>query len=287
MMSLTYGILLPFALATACLLVWLEILAIILVRHFRDVSQAKRLNVKVFVLEMLNLVVILPNQFILCLHGHLLWPIWQVAALALTVNGLITGGLLVCWVVTILLPKHQPSLDQLQAVVVLGAGLHDGQVPPILASRLDTASQLWHRHPTAYIVVSGAQLRGDYRSEAAAMASYLTECCHIPQAQILLEEGARNTWQNLRLSASLLSKKGISGQVVIVTSSFHVPRTWLYRRRQQLSWRLVAAPTPFSHQPMAVTRDFLGIVRDHRWLAVLIVIIAMVLIEIATNKISF
>lgn len=272
----------PLAVAGACLLVWLEILQIILVRRFQSIGNAQSFNAKVFVLELLDMLLILPLQVKICLHNQFGIITQQVSLLALMINGLITVGLLLFWFITLWLPVMQPAGESLQAIVILGAGLHDGKVPPILASRLRVANQLWLQQPTAKLVVTGAQLRGDHLSEAAAMADYLVHHCQVPRTQILLEEDAHNTWENLQFSSRLLQNWGISeeSKIAVVTSSFHLIRAWTYCRQQNLGWTLVAAPTPLGHQPMAVTRDYLGILRDHPWFSVMIVIVALLIAEI-------
>lgn len=270
------------AVAGACLLIWLEILQIILVRRFQNVGKVRAFNTKIFVIELLNLLVVLPVQVTECLHGQLGLLTQHISSLAVTINGLVTGGLLLFWLMTLLLPVLRPANKPLQAIVVLGAGLHDGQVPPILASRLNTASHLWHQQPSAILIVTGARLRGDQLSEAAAMADYLVQHCQVPRMQIMLEEQARNTWQNLAFSSRLLQDhgNGKANDVAVVTSSFHLIRAWTYCHQEKLGWTLVAAPTPLGHQPMAVTRDYLGILRDHPWWSVMIMIVALIIVEI-------
>lgn len=272
----------PLAVAGACLLVWLEILQIILVRRFQNIGNAQSFNTKVFVLELLNMLLILPLQVKICLHNQFGIITQQVSLLALMINGLIMVGLLLFWFITLWLPVMQPASKSFQAIVILGAGLHDGKVPPILASRLRVANQLWHQQPTAKLVVTGARLRGDYLSEAEAMADYLVHHCQVPRTQILLEEEAHNTWENLQFSSRLLQNRGSSkeSKIAVVTSSFHLIRAWTYCRQQNLEWTLVAAPTPLGHQPMAVTRDYLGILRDHPWFSMMIVIVALLVAEI-------
>lgn len=267
----------------ACLWIWLEILHVILVRRFQNIGQVNAFNGKVFVLEVINLVAVLPCQLVLTLaHNQLAIFVWQILLVALVINSLCTVGLALFWLLTLLLPYVRHHFMMVKAIVVLGAGLHDGKVPPILARRLQTASELWRSHPATVIVVTGARLRGDQLSEAAAMATYLRDQCKVPTANIRLEERAKNTWQNLKYSQHLLQEARINDPttVAVVTSSFHLLRAFQYGRRQKLHWHFIAAPTPLSHQPMAVTRDFLGIIRDHYSKALVLVAIVLLVVEI-------
>lgn len=265
-----------------CAWSWIEAIQIILVRRFREVGKVRRFNAKVLLLIVIDLCLWLPWQvgFMFALPQSII--LQQFLLLSTTVNGLATIGLVAFWL-AVLIRQAWPKRvnDQLAAIIVLGAGLHDGQVPPILAARLNAAASLWRQQRQAVIVVTGARLRGEHLSEATAMGQYLINQWHIPTERILLEERAKNTWDNLRFSKSLLVSHQINGPVCLVTSSFHVWRATVYCRRQGLDWQLIAAPTPISHQPMAVTRDYLGIIRDHPRLAGLVVIIALILFEIS------
>ena len=120
-------------------------------------------------------------------------------------------------------------------------------------------------------------MHGEQLSEAQAMAKYLIN--HgIPQDRIILEEQAMNTWDNLRNCQRLLQKQADPKQkIVVITSSFHIFRTFNYLRKLKLSWPLVSSKTPWKLQPLTVVRDYLGIIRDHyrSWLAILLVILVI------------
>ena len=162
-------------------------------------------------------------------------------------------------------------------LIVLGAGLRHGKVPPVLAARLQRAATCWKLNRNATIIVTGGILHGEKLSEARAMAKYLTT--HgIPQDRIILEEQAMNTWDNLRNCQKLLQKRAESKQkIIVITSSFHIFRTYNYLRRLKLSWSIVPSKTPWKLQPLTVVRDYLGIIRDHyrSWLAILFVFLAI------------
>ena len=84
------------------------------------------------------------------------------------------------------------------AVVVLGSGLINGAVPPLLAGRLDRARRVYDtvleagRNPL--VVTSGGQGADEPRAEAVAMAEYLRD-----------EVLAGRDWEDLRTEAAILA----------------------------------------------------------------------------------
>ncbi|MDR1387317.1 MAG: YdcF family protein [Propionibacteriaceae bacterium] len=153
------------------------------------------------------------------------------------------------------------------AVVVLGSGLVDGRVPPLLASRLDHGLSLWRRaleqggRPA--LVVSGGRGRDEPRSEAAAMADYLVEHGVEPDL-IWREEASRNTEQNIAHSQALLRARGVVGPVTLVTNNFHAFRAALLMRRAGLPGQVVGSPTAGYFWPSATIREFIAIFWDHK-----------------------
>ncbi|MDR1449522.1 MAG: YdcF family protein [Propionibacteriaceae bacterium] len=152
------------------------------------------------------------------------------------------------------------------AVVVLGSGLIEDKVPPLLASRLDQGRRVLAKARlngrAAVIVVSGGRGRDEDRSEAAAMADYLTEQGGEP-ALIWQEDKSRTTAENLANSRNLLLAAGVSGPVAVVTNNFHTFRAALLMRKFKLPGYAVGAPTAGYFWPSASIREYFAIMRDH------------------------
>ncbi|MEV6239177.1 YdcF family protein [Lentzea sp. NPDC051838] len=147
-------------------------------------------------------------------------------------------------------------------IVVLGAGLIGSRVPPLLASRLDRALRLYHRDREAgrspVIVVSGGQGADEEVSEAFAMRQYLLER-GVPEAEVVLEDQATTTEENLRYSKALLAERGHTGRVVAVTNNYHVFRTAVLSRKQGLRLQVIGAPTAWYFVPSAFLREFVAL----------------------------
>lgn len=158
------------------------------------------------------------------------------------------------------------------AVVALGSGLIDGEVPPLLASRLDGARRAYAGAlaigASPVLVASGGQGEDEPRSEAEAMAEYLREH-DVPPAAILTETESRTTQQNLANTAALLAERGIAGPVAVVTNNFHAFRAALLMSRAGLPGYVLGSPTADYYWPSATIREYMAILRDHFWFVVI------------------
>ena len=161
------------------------------------------------------------------------------------------------------------------ALVVLGSRIIDGRVPPLLRSRLDRALGLYRRgaaegRPPLLIPTGG---RGDdeSRSEGAAMAEYLLAQGADP-ADVRPEVQARNTRENLLLSATVQAEAGRPGPALAVTNNYHVLRTAILARELGSDTQVVGSPTARYYVPSAFLREFVAVVVEHRRLHLLLVV---------------
>ncbi|MET1006326.1 MAG: YdcF family protein [Propionibacteriaceae bacterium] len=152
-------------------------------------------------------------------------------------------------------------------VVVLGSRLINGEVPPLLRSRLDEALVLYRRGQAAgrppLLIPSGGHGPDEVRPEGAAMAEYLIDHGADPQ-DVRPEEQARNTEQNLVLSAAVQDASGREGPVLVVTNNYHVLRTALLARRVGSDAQVVGAPTARYYVPSAFLREFVAVLVEHK-----------------------
>ena len=153
------------------------------------------------------------------------------------------------------------------AIVILGAGLIHGAVPPLLRGRLDRALELYRvevsqgRHPV--LIPSGGQGSDESRAEGDAMAEYLMQQ-GVPPEDVVAEVHARNTRENLRLSADVQESTGRRGPVVVVTSNYHVLRAATLARTTGSGAEVVGSRTARYYVPSAFIREFAAIIVEHR-----------------------
>ena len=171
--------------------------------------------------------------------------------------------LLWSWVYVVVTTRWGRPVD---AVVVLGAGLRNGQATPLLRSRIDRAIQ-WRdrrvqgdRRPV--LVMSGGQGPDEAMPEADAMAAHAV-ARGVPDREILRERASTTTRENLVLTARLLATRDKVHRVAVVTSNFHAFRAAMLMRDAGLPGYSVGSRTARYYWPTAVLREYAAITRDH------------------------
>lgn len=121
------------------------------------------------------------------------------------------------------------AVDAYDVAIILGARLRDDGTPsPALARRVGRGVELIHAGRAGALLMTGG-VTGAAVSEARVMRE-LAVAAGVPAALIHLEERSRNTIQNARFSAPIVREQGWR-RVLVVTDSFHCPRTaYIFRR---------------------------------------------------------
>ena len=126
-------------------------------------------------------------------------------------------------------PQLPPEGDK-AAVVVLAGGSsidEDGkpfQPSPATMERLYVAVKLAKEHPSCSpLIFSGGDTYGRHGVTAAAVMKYAAKIMGC-RAQIILEDKARNTDENLKYCAEIVEQLGVR-HVVVVTSNNHIKRS--------------------------------------------------------------
>lgn len=156
------------------------------------------------------------------------------------------------------------------AVVVLGSRLIDGQAPPLLKARLDRALQIYQQsEPTPLLIPSGGQGPDESRPEGEAMAEYLL--AHGAAAEdVIPENRAVNTAQNLRFSQQIQDDAGRTGALLAVTNNYHVLRAALLSRKAGMRAEVTGAKTARYYVPSAFLREFIAVMKGHVFLHILL-----------------
>ncbi|WP_044495132.1 YdcF family protein [Nesterenkonia massiliensis] len=162
------------------------------------------------------------------------------------------------------------------AIIILGSGLVNGAVPPLLKKRLERGLQAHAEYDGAPLLIpTGGQGPDEPVAEGEAMAQYLLEQ-GVPAQKIRAETEAKNTEQNLQFSRRLLSDP--ADPVLVVTSSYHAYRAALLTQRMGMQARAIGAKTAWYFLPSALLREFIGVLRDnarlHALAALLIIALA-------------
>ncbi|SDX28711.1 YdcF family protein [Eubacterium barkeri] len=168
-------------------------------------------------------------------------------------------------------------------IVILGCGLADDQVTPLLASRLDRGMAFDQQTGQQSIfLVSGGKGADEPISEAQAMANYLMEK-GIPQERIWKEDQSTTTKENLIFSKKMMEKQNPNYFCVIATNNFHVLRAAIFAKALGINGEVIGGKTASYYHPVAVLREHAALIWAYKKLfmiygiAVLIVNILLML----------
>ncbi len=159
---------------------------------------------------------------------------------------------------------NRPKYNQ-DFIIVLGSGLINDKVPPLLASRIQKAIDFYHRQaavstpPT--IILSGGQGSDENLPEAEAMQRYAIEK-GIPIEHTLQENRSFNTYQNMLFSKQIMDdiKQGEAYNSIFTTNNFHLFRAGIYARLAGLNSQGIGSKTAFYYWPNAMIREYVAIV---------------------------
>ncbi|GGD64022.1 YdcF family protein [Paenibacillus nasutitermitis] len=119
------------------------------------------------------------------------------------------------------MPKPIPQAD---AAIVLGAALWNDVPSPGLKERLDYALGLYKQGITQHFILTGGHdHNGSTITEAEGMKNYLVSK-GIPAGQLILENDARSTYENLLFSKPLAKREGWNN-LLIITHDYHSARS--------------------------------------------------------------
>jgi uncharacterized SAM-binding protein YcdF (DUF218 family) len=177
---------------------------------------------------------------------------------------LITGVLVIA-VVTIIFFEvlmYQAKEDPLPSgdvpILVLGAGLINGEPSPTLKRRLNKAYEIYQQNPTT-IVTSGGVDYNEEISEGEAMKRYLVSL-GVEPTDILVEDQSTSTHENFLFSKELLALSEPKPEIIVITNDFHMFRAKMIGGR--VGFTVYAAPseTPNHIVVQAHIREYFAIV---------------------------
>ena len=197
---------------------------------------------------------------------------WEpLAAVRSVLIGVLTyvSFLFVCFLAYSFVYSRVRSSRKVDFVIVLGAGLRGSRVPPLLASRLDRARQVFDRAVrkgrSPLLITSGGQGPDEDIPESHAMASYLIER-GVPGDRVLREDRSTSTMENLTFSRELMVGLRPNYRCLIVTNNFHAFRAALTARKAKVNGQVVGSPTAAYYWPTATIREFVAILFSHKYL---------------------
>ncbi|WP_207302305.1 YdcF family protein [Gracilibacillus phocaeensis] len=159
---------------------------------------------------------------------------------------------------------NRPKRDQ-NFVIVLGSGLINNKVPPLLANRINKAVAFYQKQKKVTappkIILSGGQGPDEERPEAEAMQEYAIQQ-GIPAEDTIQENQSVNTYENMVFSKKILDDRKPDGDYhsIFTTNNFHLFRAGIYARKAGLNSQGIGAKTAFYYWPNAMVREYIAIV---------------------------
>jgi uncharacterized SAM-binding protein YcdF (DUF218 family) len=157
--------------------------------------------------------------------------------------------------------SKEVEVEEIDVVIILGAGLK-GDIPSkTLLSRLEAGKTILVDNKDLPVLVSGGQGEGESIPEAEAMGIYLME--HgISEDRIIYEKTSTTTYENLRNSKKILHQKGMKDpNVLIVTSDYHVVRAKMIADELGLDNEGLGGDSPFIVKVNYFIREYFAIVK--------------------------
>ncbi|EPY7703356.1 MULTISPECIES: YdcF family protein [Bacillus cereus group] len=157
---------------------------------------------------------------------------------------------------------NRPKYNQ-DFIIVLGSGLINDKVPPLLASRINKAIEFYRKQEAVSsppkIIFSGGQGPDENISEAEAMQDYAVKN-GIPLEHTIKEDRSTTTYQNMLYSKEIMeSLKGFQYNCIFSTNNFHVFRAGLYAKIVGLNSQGIGSKTAFYYWPNAMIREYIAI----------------------------
>lgn len=126
-------------------------------------------------------------------------------------------------------------------VLVFGGGVKNGKLSRYGENRLNATIPYLEEHKNTAVIVSGGIGEQETFSEADVMAEYLIQ--HgISGERIILEDQAKNTWENIKYSFAMIGEKNT---VLGISSDYHVKRIKLMAKDQNVEIDMMASRSEF------------------------------------------
>lgn len=159
--------------------------------------------------------------------------------------------------------KPQENIDEIDCLLILGAGLRGDKPSLILSTRLNKSLEYIEQYPDTPIIVSGGQGPGETITEAEAMKKFLVNN-GVGENIIIKEEESTSTKENLIFSKSILDS--IEGKkkhkVLIVTNNFHMFRAKYLAKKYNLVPYGAPVETPTFVLLNYLVREYFAVIKS-------------------------
>ena len=160
---------------------------------------------------------------------------------------------LYAWIISGLSRKRKSHF-----IIVLGAGIIEDKVTPLLQARLDKAIKIKKKNLDAVFIVSGGQGPDEIVSEAEAMRKYLLSQ-GVSNKDIIMEEKSTNTKENLIYSYDIMKKYEVNPFAIIVSNYFHILRAGFLSKQLKIDATVSGGVSKTYFYPNTYVREFMAL----------------------------
>lgn len=166
---------------------------------------------------------------------------------------------------TIVLCNLTRPKKNLDYIIVLGSGLINDKISPLLKGRVDRAITVYNKikakNPNSQLklVLSGGQGEDEAIPESHAMKEYALSM-NVKESDILVEDKSKTTLENMKFSKEIMDEnsKGKSYNCIFATSNYHVLRASIYARQVGLNIDGIGSKTAYYFLPNALLREYIA-----------------------------
>lgn len=149
-----------------------------------------------------------------------------------------------------------------ETVIVLGCAVEGNSPSLMLSSRVNAACRYLKNNPGAVAVLSGGKGEDENISEAQCMYDLLVQM-GIEKERLYIEDQSTNTKENIEYSLEVIRDNGLSENIAIATSDFHLKRATMIAQKYGISdAKRISASSGFFSVPTFVLRDTLGVIKE-------------------------
>lgn len=157
----------------------------------------------------------------------------------------------------IIVSSNIEEIENIDCIIVLGAGIWGDEPSPMLKDRLDVAIDLYKKGVAPKIIMSGDHGKENY-DEVNIMKSYAINA-GIPSEDIFMDHAGFSTYETIYRTKEIFKAK----KIIIVTQKYHLYRALYISKKLDIeAYGVGADPRKYSGQVFREIREILARDKD-------------------------
>ncbi|MGN1421569.1 MAG: YdcF family protein [Eubacterium sp.] len=154
------------------------------------------------------------------------------------------------------------NAEKEQTIIILGCAVNKDKPSAMLTSRVNAACKYMRSNKNAVAVLSGGKGDGEYISEAECMYDLMIQM-GIEKERLYIEDKSTNTNENIENSLKIIEENGLSKDIAIVSSDYHLKRASMIAEKNGIeNPKRISASSGFFAVPTFYFRDALGVIKE-------------------------